>query len=145
MAVVQPLPSLTKGELSASSSSPCPPCSRFPPSLRVTRRYPRYIALVVLLGKNDIGVPADWWALSCIMTEIVIGERLFPDDVSLMSLGITAEAPGKLWEKMPEERLSSAGFDMLRGLLQYDPKERPCLLQYDPKERLRAVVALQMP
>jgi cell division cycle 2-like len=45
-----------------------------------------------------------------------------PDDVSLMLLGIDAGAPSKLREKVPEERLSAAVFDVLHGLLQYDPR-----------------------
>ena len=57
-----------------------------------------------------------------------------PDDVSLMPLGIDAGSPSKLREKVPEERLSPAGFDVLRDLL-----------QYDPKDRLTAAAALRMP
>jgi cell division cycle 2-like len=76
------------------------------------------------------------------MAELVMGQSLFPedglcqqlitivdllgipDDVSLMPLGIDAAAPSKLRDKVPEERLSAAGFNVLRGLLQYDPKDR---------------------
>ena len=54
--------------------------------------------------------------------------------MSLMPLGIDARAPSKLREKVPEERMSAAGFDVLHGLL-----------QYDPKDRLTAAAALQMP
>ncbi|XP_039815333.1 putative cyclin-dependent kinase F-2 [Panicum virgatum] len=110
-----------------------------------------YIAPEVLL-REDCGAPVDMWALGCIMAELVMGQSLFPeedlcqqliaiidllgipDDVSLMPLGIDARAPSKLREKVPEERLSAAGFDVLHGLL-----------QYDPKDRLTAAVALQMP
>jgi len=110
-----------------------------------------YIAPEVLL-REDCGAPVDMWALGCIMAELVMGQSLFPeedlcqqliaiidllgipDDVSLMPLGIDARAPSKLREKVPEERLSAAGFDVLHGLL-----------QYDPKDRLTAAAALQMP
>ncbi|KAF8754813.1 hypothetical protein HU200_011429 [Digitaria exilis] len=113
---------------------------------------PGYIAPEMLLREKDCGAPADVWALGCIMAEIVNGQSLFaeddlyqqlasivdllgiPDDVSLMPLGITATAPSKLREKVPEERLSPAGFDVLQGLL-----------QYDPKDRLTAMAALEMP
>ncbi|RLM59099.1 hypothetical protein C2845_PM18G06710 [Panicum miliaceum] len=111
-----------------------------------------YIAPEVLLCEKDCGAPVDMWALGCIMAELVMGQSLFPeedlcqqlisiidllgipDDVSLMPLGIDAGAPNKLREKVPEERLSPAGFDVLRGLL-----------QYDPKHRLTAVAAPHMP
>ncbi|KAG2561980.1 hypothetical protein PVAP13_8KG205103 [Panicum virgatum] len=110
-----------------------------------------YIAPEVLLCE-DCGAPVDMWALGCIMAELVTGQSLFPeedlcqqligiidllgipDDVSLMPLGIDAGSPSKLREKVPEERLSPAGFDVLRGLL-----------QYDPKDRLTAAAALRMP
>ena len=113
-----------------------------------------YIAPEVLLREKDCGgAPAvDMWALGCIMAELVTGRPLFPeedlcrqligiidllgipDDVSLMPLGIDAGAPSKLRGEVPEERLSPAGFDVLRGLL-----------QYDPKDRLTAAAALRMP
>ncbi|PUZ44891.1 LOW QUALITY PROTEIN: hypothetical protein GQ55_8G169700 [Panicum hallii var. hallii] len=90
----------------------------------------------------DCGAPVDMWALGCIMAELVMGQSLFPeedlcqqlisiidllgipDDVSLMPLGIDSGAPDKLREKVPEERRSPAGFNVLRGLLQYDPNDR---------------------
>ncbi|RLM69430.1 hypothetical protein C2845_PM17G08990 [Panicum miliaceum] len=111
-----------------------------------------YIAPEVLLCEKDCGAPVDMWALGCIMAELVMGQSLLPeedlcqqlisiidllgipDDVSLMPLGIDAGAPSKLREKVPEERLSPAAFDVLRGLL-----------QYDPKDRLTAAAALRMP
>ena len=111
-----------------------------------------YIAPEVLLCEKDCGAPVDMWALGCIMAELVTGRPLFPeedlcrqligiidllgipDDVSLMPLGINAGAPSKLRGEVPEERLSPAGFDVLRGLL-----------QYDPMDRLTAAAALRMP
>ncbi|RCV38156.1 hypothetical protein SETIT_8G119800v2 [Setaria italica] len=113
---------------------------------------PGYMAPEVLLCEKGCGKPVDVWALGCIMAELVAGQSLFPeddlckqlvniidllgipDDVSLMPLGITAAAPSKLRDKVPEEQLSAAGFDVLRGLL-----------QYHPKDRLTAAAALQMP
>ncbi|KAF8694083.1 hypothetical protein HU200_038543 [Digitaria exilis] len=111
-----------------------------------------YIAPEVLLCE-DCGAPVDMWSLGCIMVELVLGKSLFPedddlcqqlidiihllgvpDDVSLMPLGIAAAAPSKLRDMVPEERLSPAGFDVLRGLL-----------QYNPKDRLTAAAALRMP
>nr|TKW00663.1 hypothetical protein SEVIR_8G126300v2 [Setaria viridis] len=112
---------------------------------------PGYMAPEVLLCEKGCGEPVDVWALGCVMAELVAGQSLFPeddlckqlvniiyllgipDDVSLMPLGITAAAMSKLRDKVPEERLSPAGFDVLRGLL-----------QYHPKDRLTAAAALQM-
>lgn len=54
--------------------------------------------------------------------------------MSLMPLGIAAAAPSKLRDMVPQERLSPAGFHVLRGLL-----------QYHPKDRLTAAAALRMP
>ncbi|PUZ44774.1 hypothetical protein GQ55_8G148800 [Panicum hallii var. hallii] len=97
-----------------------------------------YIAPEVLLCEKDCGAAVDMGG--CIMAELVMGQSLFPedglcqqlitivdllgipDDVSLMPLGIDAAAPSKLRDKVPEERLSAAGFNVLRGLLQYDPR-----------------------
>ncbi|PUZ75202.1 hypothetical protein GQ55_1G132400 [Panicum hallii var. hallii] len=101
-----------------------------------------YIAPEALVCQKDCGGPADMWALGCIMAELVGGEKLFPEDdeysqlvsivdllgipdqVSLIPLGVSASKPSNLREKVPEERLSPAGFDVLRGLLEYDPKDR---------------------
>ena len=112
---------------------------------------PGYIAPEVLMCE-DCGAPVDMWALGCIMAELVAGEKLFPeenlceqliniivvlgipDEVSLMPLGLDVSALSKLREVMPEKQLSRAGFDVLRGLL-----------EYDPKDRLTAAAALQMP
>ncbi|RLM69256.1 hypothetical protein C2845_PM17G08230 [Panicum miliaceum] len=111
-----------------------------------------YIAPEVLLCEKDCGAAVDMWALGCIMAELVMGQSLFPedglcqqliniidllgipDDVSLIPVGIDAAAPSKLRDKGAKERLSAAGFDVLRGLL-----------QYDPKDRLTAAAALGMP
>ncbi|KAG2606319.1 putative cyclin-dependent kinase F-2 [Panicum virgatum] len=110
-----------------------------------------YIAPEALMCQKDCAEPVDIWALGCIMAELVSGEMLFQEDdeytqlasivvllgirdqVSQMSLGVS-EQPSKLREKVPEERLSPAGFDVLRGLL-----------EYDPKDRLTAAVAQMMP
>ncbi|RLN00045.1 hypothetical protein C2845_PM06G28110 [Panicum miliaceum] len=134
-------------DLGLSSSAAAPP-----PDTQQVDGTIGYIAPEVLLCEKDCGAPVDIWTLGCIMAELVMGQSLFPeddlcqqlisivdllgipDDVSLMPLGITAAAPSKLREKVPEERLSAAGFDVLRGLL-----------QYDSKDRLTAVAALRMP
>jgi cyclin-dependent kinase/cell division cycle 2-like protein len=99
-----------------------------------------YMAPELLLCQKDCGAPVDMWALGCIMAEIVAGEPLFteedlcqqlisiihllgiPDHVSLMPLGVLP--PSKLRKRVPEERLSAAGFDVLQGLLEYNPKDR---------------------
>ncbi|OEL34716.1 hypothetical protein BAE44_0004264 [Dichanthelium oligosanthes] len=101
---------------------------------------------------EDCGAPVDMWALGCIMAELIAGQKLLPehdlcqqlmnivhllgipDEVSLMPLSLGVSAQSKLREKVPEERLSQVGFDVLRGLL-----------EYDPKDRLTAASALQMP
>jgi len=110
---------------------------------------PGYMAPELLLGE-DCGTPVDVWALGCIMADLVAEQPLFPeedlcqqlisivnllgipDDVSLMPLGVSGLT--KLRERVPEERLSPAGFDVLQGLL-----------EYNPKDRLTAVAALKMP
>ncbi|CAN6362948.1 unnamed protein product [Urochloa humidicola] len=144
------------GSGSATSASPCPPTPEpGAPPRRQPEGTPGYMAPEVLLCEKDGGgAPVDLWALGCIMAELVTGQPLFPgndlcqqlfsivellgvpDDVSLMPLGIIAAAagPSKLREKVPEERLSPAGFDVLRGLL-----------EYRPKDRLTAAAALRMP
>ncbi|KAG0530197.1 hypothetical protein BDA96_05G164700 [Sorghum bicolor] len=101
---------------------------------------PGYMAPELLLGEKDCGAPVDVWALGCIMAVLVAGQPLFPeedlcqqlisivnllgipDDVSLMPLGVSG--PSKLRERVPEELLSPAGFDVLQGLLEYNPKDR---------------------
>ncbi|XP_062179230.1 putative cyclin-dependent kinase F-2 [Phragmites australis] len=111
-----------------------------------------YMAPEQLLGDNDCVAPVDLWSLGCLMAELVAGEPLFqeenvfkqvgeivrllgvPDEVSLMPLGVSASTPIQLRDAVPEERLSQAGFDVLRGLL-----------EFDPKDRLTAAAALQMP
>ncbi|XP_025828714.1 putative cyclin-dependent kinase F-2 [Panicum hallii] len=79
-----------------------------------------YIAPEVLLCEKDCGAAVDMGAWLITIVDL-LG---IPDDVSLMPLGIDAAAPSKLRDKVPEERLSAAGFNVLRGLLQYDPKDR---------------------
>jgi cyclin-dependent kinase/cell division cycle 2-like protein len=111
---------------------------------------PGYMAPELLLGEKACGTPVDVWALGCIMADLVAGQPLFPeedlcqqlisivnllgipDEVSLMPLGVSG--PSKLRERVPEERLSPAGFEVLQGLL-----------EYNPKDRLTAVDALKMP
>ncbi|XP_066341971.1 putative cyclin-dependent kinase F-2 [Miscanthus floridulus] len=111
---------------------------------------PGYMAPELLLGEKDCGVPIDVWALGCNMAVLVTGQTLFPeedlcqqlisivnllgipDDVSLMPLGVSG--PSKLRERVPKERLSQEGFDVLEGLL-----------EYNPMDRLTAVDALKMP
>ena len=57
-----------------------------------------------------------------------------PDEVSLMQLGVSASTPSHLRDAVLEERLSAAGFDVLRGLL-----------EFNLSDRLTSAAALQMP
>ncbi|KAL6597792.1 hypothetical protein ACP70R_046597 [Stipagrostis hirtigluma subsp. patula] len=111
-----------------------------------------YMAPEQLLGDKDCGAPVDMWSLGCVMAELVAGRPIFkadtvheqvakivnllgiPDEVSLMPLGVSSSAPSQLRDVVPEQQLSQAGFDVLRGLL-----------EFDPKDRLTAAAALQMP
>ncbi|CAL4988248.1 unnamed protein product [Urochloa decumbens] len=138
--------------LAMSAAAP-PPEPDAPQRQQQPEGTPGYMAPEVLLCEKGGGAAADMWALGCIMAELVVGQPLFPgndlcqqlfsivellgvpDDVSLMPMGIAAAAaPSKLREKVPEERLSPVGFDVLRGLL-----------EYHPKNRLTAAAALRMP
>ncbi|XP_062201648.1 putative cyclin-dependent kinase F-2 [Phragmites australis] len=110
-----------------------------------------YMAPEQLLG-DKIGTAVDLWSLGCVMAELVAGEPLFqeanvyeqvvnivrllgiPDQVSSMPFGVSSSTPSQLRDLVPEEKLSQAGFDVLHGLL-----------EYDPKDRLSAAAALQMP
>jgi cyclin-dependent kinase/cell division cycle 2-like protein len=113
-----------------------------------------YMAPEQLMGDMDCcSTPVDMWSLGCVMAELVSGKPIFkvevsecehlaeivhllciPDEVSLMPLGVSASTPSQLRDAVPEERLSMAGFDVLRGLL-----------EFDPRDRLTAAAALQMP
>ncbi|OEL21820.1 Cyclin-dependent kinase B1-2 [Dichanthelium oligosanthes] len=111
-----------------------------------------YMAPEQLMGETDCSEPVDLWSLGCVMAELVAGKPIFqgdsvpeqlgeivrllgiPDEVSLMPLGVSASTPSQLCDAVPEERLSPAGFDVLRGLL-----------EFDPRDRLTSVAALQMP
>ncbi|KAL6865140.1 hypothetical protein ACP4OV_016291 [Aristida adscensionis] len=103
-----------------------------------------YMAPEQLLGDGEVGAAVDLWALGCVMAELVAGEPLFgqqdtvyeqvvkivdvlgvPDEVSSLPLGVSAStAASRLREMVPEEKLSPAGFDVVRGLLEYEPKDR---------------------
>ncbi|XP_062196434.1 cyclin-dependent kinase G-2-like [Phragmites australis] len=94
----------------------------------------------VLLCEKDCGTSVDLCALGCVMAELVAGSPLFeeeneykqltniirrlgiPNDMSAMPLGVSAPSP--LRDTVPEEQLSQAGFDVLRGLLEFDRKDR---------------------
>ncbi|CAD6238250.1 unnamed protein product [Miscanthus lutarioriparius] len=113
-----------------------------------------YMAPEQLMGDMDCcSTPVDMWSLGCVMAELVSGKPIFkvevsecehlaeivhllgvPDEVSLMPLGVSASTPSQLRGAVPEECLSMAGFDVLRGLL-----------EFDPRDRLTAAAALQMP
>lgn len=102
------------------------------------------------MGGRDCVAADDMWAFGCVTAEIILGKPLFqeedecklvteitrflgiPDDESEMPLHVTT--PSKLRDIVPEERLSGEGFDVLRGLL-----------EYSPKDRLTAVAVLKMP
>ncbi|KAF8696642.1 hypothetical protein HU200_036261 [Digitaria exilis] len=112
-----------------------------------------YMAPEQLAGDVERGgAPVDLWSIGCVMAELVAGKPIFqgtdlykqlhdivhllgiPDEVSLMPLGVTGTSPSQLRGAVPEERLSPEGFDVLRGLL-----------EFYPRDRLTAAAALQMP
>uniref|UniRef100_A0A0E0C3T3 [RNA-polymerase]-subunit kinase n=1 Tax=Oryza meridionalis TaxID=40149 RepID=A0A0E0C3T3_9ORYZ len=111
-----------------------------------------YMSPEQYLGGGEYGPAVDMWALGCVMAELLTGETLFPADteyhqVVLVAgvLGVADEAmdglplgvttrPSQLRRKVPEEKLSPAGFDVLNGLL-----------QYVAGDRLTAAAALDMP
>ncbi|XP_039811848.1 putative cyclin-dependent kinase F-2 [Panicum virgatum] len=111
-----------------------------------------YMAPEQLMGDTDCNAAVDMWSLGCIMAELVTGKPIFqgsnvfkqlheivhflgiPDEVSLMQLGVSASTPSHLRDAVLEERLSAAGFDVLRGLL-----------EFNLSDRLTSAAALQMP
>ncbi|KAF8671043.1 hypothetical protein HU200_050322 [Digitaria exilis] len=112
-----------------------------------------YMAPEQLAGDVERGgAPVDLWSIGCVMAELVAGEPIFqgsdlykqlhnivhllgiPDEVSLMPMGVPGSSPSQLRDAVPEERLSPEGFDVLRGLL-----------AFYPRDRLTAAAALQMP
>ncbi|KAJ1259282.1 hypothetical protein BS78_10G141800 [Paspalum vaginatum] len=114
-----------------------------------------YMAPELLHGMKNFDASVDMWSLGCVMAELVTGKPLFkaketengcqqlvsivnllgiPDVLSEMELGVSESSRSQLREKVPEEKLSQEGFDVLCGLL-----------EYNPKERLTAANALQKP
>lgn len=100
-----------------------------------------------LLEEEEYGAPVDLWSLGCVMGEVLTGERLFnerTEDAQLWTIAdklgvpddgsLDAVTPSQLRDMVPEDLLSQAGFDVLRGLL-----------EYDARVRLTATAALQMP
>ncbi|GJN25090.1 hypothetical protein PR202_gb12877 [Eleusine coracana subsp. coracana] len=104
------------------------------------------------LLNEECGPPVDAWALGCVMGELLTGKPLVEeccevlqwtrtvlffgvsDEVSLMNNGFDHSTPSKLRGSVPEVVLSPDGFDVLFGLL--------C---YNPNDRLTPAAALQMP
>lgn len=106
-----------------------------------------YMAPEQLLEEEEYGAPVDLWSLGCVMGELLTGERLFDqrtEDAQLWAIAdklgvpddgsLDAATPSQLRDMVPEDLLSRAGFDVLRGLL-----------EYDARDRLTASAALQMP
>lgn len=136
--------------LAKSSTVPLPS----PDTSRPVQGTLGYMAPEQLMGDMDgCSTPVDMWSLGCVMAELVSGKPIFkvevsvcehlaeivrllgvPDEASQMPLGVSASTPSQLRDAVPEEFLSMAGFDVLRGLL-----------EFDPRERLTAAAALQMP
>lgn len=107
-----------------------------------------YRAPDVLLGSQKYSTPIDLWSAGCIFAEMVTGRPLFPgrdakDELLKIFkiLGTPRVADWPAMEDLPEYSedfptfpaqelenvvpgLCEAGYDLLKNLLKYDPKER---------------------
>ncbi|XP_044494493.1 cyclin-dependent kinase A-1-like isoform X2 [Mangifera indica] len=98
-----------------------------------------YTAPELLLCSREYSTPIDVWAVGCIFGEMLLGKPLFPHNSSEdLLLGVrrftgelqTATDPpawhlnnlSKMLDTVPD--LEPAGFDLLYGMLKYDPNER---------------------
>ncbi|KAM0867353.1 hypothetical protein ACQ4PT_042052 [Festuca glaucescens] len=76
-----------------------------------------YMAPEVLMRKPDHDALVDAWSLGCIMAELVGGgEKLL--------LLLKLRQRSRLREMFPEETLSEEGFNVLNGLLTWNPEKR---------------------
>uniref|UniRef100_A0A0E0MYD2 [RNA-polymerase]-subunit kinase n=1 Tax=Oryza rufipogon TaxID=4529 RepID=A0A0E0MYD2_ORYRU len=97
-----------------------------------------YMSPEQYLGGGEYGPAVDMWALGCVMAELLTGETLFPADTEYhqvvlvagvlgvadekmdgLPLGVTTR-PSQLRRKVPEEKLSPAGFDRAQRLVARD-------------------------
>ena len=115
---------------------------------------PLYQAPEVLLGKDDYDGVVDTWSLGCVMAELLDGYKLFADDLGHDPLWVMAdvlgvpdvqgwpwfhatefseevaqempavEGEGTLRTRFHKNVLSESGFQVLRGLLRWNPAAR---------------------
>ncbi|KAJ3447928.1 cyclin-dependent kinase 11a-related [Anaeramoeba flamelloides] len=108
-----------------------------------------YRAPELLLGAKTYGTEIDMWSVGCVFAELLNKEPLFPGNGELDQLDkifrLLGTANEKIWPgfndlpmvkkvnfkpylynnlKQPFQYLSTNGFDLLNGLLTYDPKKR---------------------
>ena len=110
-----------------------------------------YRAPELLLGSNSYGKEVDYWAIGCIMGELIDGQPLFPGESEIDQLyliqkmlgpltqeqaGMFARNPRFLGFRFPEilkpetlekryiAKLPKKALALLKGLLKMDPSER---------------------
>ncbi|XP_057766060.1 cyclin-dependent kinase G-2-like [Salvia miltiorrhiza] len=92
-----------------------------------------YRAPELLLGEERYSCAVDMWAVGCIMAELLFNKVLFRGESEedqlhqiycLLGLPSSAENVSTLLISSANLELSEPGFDLLKGLLTYDPTKR---------------------
>lgn len=92
-----------------------------------------YRAPELLLGAKSYSSAIDMWSVGCIMAELAVKRVLFPGISEIDQLSRIRRIMGSrmLWRTLTAaamdagvRQLSSTGFDLLRRLLDFDPKSR---------------------
>jgi len=120
-----------------------------------------YRAPELLTGEGIYGTEVDFWAIGCIMGELVDGDPLFPGENELDQVKVIQKVIGKLTDEQNEliikknAKLKTTNFDIIkpetleRRYMGKLPKLAisfmKSLLNPDPKQRLRADNVLQHP